>query len=141
MVVQSRGMSLTWTPPSFPRQKTAVHENTAKYAAINHEGGQLRNGGVIQPRPWMRSAYLGPYGDYDAVQEFADTYRRTGSIATAFQATAVGANNIMRQLIRFDGWPYDATTKRKNKTIVGPPRRNIVDLGGILEGQQPVRCR
>ena len=134
-------MSLTWTPPIFPRQKTAVHENTANYAAINHEGGELRNGGVIQARPWMLSAYLGPYGDYDAKQEFINAYRRSGSIATAFQATAVGANNTMRDLIRFDGWPYDATTKRRNKTIVGPPSRDIVDLGGILKGQQPVRYR
>lgn len=134
-------MSLTWTPPPFPRQKTAVHENTAGHAAINHEGGELRNGGVIQPRPWMLSAYLGPYGDYDAVQEFVDTYRRTGSITAAFRATAEEANNVMRQLIEFEGWPYDATTKRKNKEIVGPPTRNIKDLGGILEGQQPVRYR
>lgn len=132
-------MTLTWTPPQFPRQKTAIHENTAGHAAVVHEGAVLRNGGVIHSRPWMLSAYLGPYGDYDAVQEFVGVYKRTGNIATAFQATAVGANNTMRQLIRFEGWPYDATTKRKNKTIAGPPRRDIVDLGGILKGQQPVR--
>ena len=132
-------MTLTWTPPSLPRQKTAIHENTAVYATAIHEGARLRNGGSIQARPWMLSAYQGPYGDFDAIEEFTRTYRLSGSLATAFQSTAIGANNTMKGLIRFRGWPYDASTLRKNRQLIGPGTRDILDLGGLLKNQQPVR--
>lgn len=132
-------MTLTWNPPKLPIRKKAVHENTAGYAPIVHEGATLRSGGSIPPRPWMTSAYLGPYGDYKPLEAFADAFRRSNNLTTAFQATAVGANNVMRDLIRADVWPYDATTIRRNKQIVGPPKRNIVDLSGLLRAQQSVR--
>ena len=132
-------MSLKWTPPRLPTKKIAVHENTDPYAAAVHEGARLKIGGTIQARPWMMSAYQGPYGGYDAIGQFMSAYRQSSSISKAFRSTASRANNIMRQLIKFNGWPYNATTKRKNGQIVGPPTRNIFDKGGLARAQQPVR--
>ena len=139
MLGQSRDMALDWNPPRFPSQKTARHENVAGHATVVHEGAELDNGGRIFPRQFMTSAYLGPYGNYDALDTFVSRYRQTGNIAVAFRDTARGANDTMRSLIRFDGWPYDATTRRRNKTIARPPTRDIVDLGELEKSQRPVR--
>jgi hypothetical protein len=131
-------MTLTWNPPTLPAQKVAVHENTAAHATPVHEGARLNNGGVIEPRPWMTQAYLG--GLYDPVAEFAKQYRRTNSLATAFQATALGGQREMFTLLRADVWSWPNETRRRNGEVVGSPR-NIIDRGELYDNQQPVRYR
>ena len=131
-------MSLSWTPPRLPRQKTATHENTAPYSPIVVLGAQRKDGSRIPERDFMRLAYTGPFSELDAPQFFADQFKRTGSIAKAFRATAKAGNREQKRLIQAPVWSFDRNTFRKNGEIAGFTR-DIVDEGNLLRSHQAVR--
>ena len=125
----------------MPSRKIATHENTAGHAPIVALGARTRNGGIIPPRDFMRSAYTGPEGKYNAANEFVRAFGLSGNLATAFQATVNGGNVEQRRLIRSPVWRYDRATLRKNGALVPPGLRDIVDQGELISSHQPVRFR
>lgn len=61
---------------SFEMEKQGDHVNYSyhtPYAAINHEGGIMSNGGIMQPRPWVEEAVR----EYDPLNSFADILRES----------------------------------------------------------------
>lgn len=131
---------LTWKPPALPRQKEAVHSNTAEYAAIVHNGATLRNGGDYPASPWMLTAYFGSPAGFDPVSNFVDRFNSRESISDAFHDTANKANSEMKRLLRGKFWDWPRTTKRRNGTEVSSPR-DKVDTRNLLNSQEDVRFR
>ncbi|MEM9806619.1 MAG: hypothetical protein AAF959_15200 [Cyanobacteria bacterium P01_D01_bin.56] len=131
-------MTLKWTPPRLPRQKTATHSNTASYSPIVALGARRTDGTQIPERDFMRLAYTGPFSELSAPQFFTDNFNRTGSLAKAFRATAQAGNREQKRLIKAPVWSFDRNTFRKNGEIAGFTR-DIVDEGNLLRSHQAVR--
>lgn len=122
--------SLSWNPPNLPSNKTAVYTWTAEHSTVVHEGITLRNGTVVEARPWTRQARE----NLDLLKEFADQYKGTENLDQAFRGTAIAYNRQMQVEISSRVWDWPRDTKRKNGDIVGAPR-DIVDRGELANSQ------
>lgn len=122
--------TLRWNPPKLTAS-TAVYEWGVPYAAANHNGAKLRNGGTITPRPWTEYARE---EIIDLPDAFVDAFRSTDDLNQSFKITADKYNRAMKVSIRGKFWNWPNTTRRRNGTTVTSPR-DIVDTSDLLNSQ------
>ena len=123
--------TLRWNPPVLTSH-TARYEWGVPYAAAQHEGATLRNGGTIPPRPWTEYPLE---NGLRLDQDLAGNYRRSQNLSTAFKATATAYNRAMQEAIASPVWNWPRRTVRSDGSIAGSPR-SIVDTGDLLNSQK-----
>lgn len=125
-------MKLRWNPPR-PTISKATYAWLAPYAAPVHNGAILRNGGVIQARPWTDEAINDPQTDLEG--SFAENYQRTHNLDEAFKDTAYYLAGRFEFMIRDPRWNWEGETVRQNGDTVTSPR-DIVDTETLVNSQQ-----
>ena len=123
--------TLRWNPPKLTTA-TAVYTWGVPYAAAQHEGATLRNGGTIPPRPWTEYPLE---NGLKLDEDLADNYRRSQNLGTAFKATATTYNRAMQEAIAASVWNWPRRTVRRSGEVAGSPR-NVVDEGDLLNSQK-----
>ena len=123
--------TLRWNPPKLSAP-TAVYEWPVDYAAANHNGATLRNGGTIPARPWTEYPLE---NGLRLDEDLADNFKRSQNLDSAFRATATTYNRAMQQAIASPVWNWPRRTLRRSGEVAGSPR-NIVDEGDLLDSQK-----
>ena len=123
--------TLRWNPPTLTSH-TARYEWGVPYAAAQHEGATLRNGGTIPPRPWTEYPLE---NGLRLDQDLAGNYRRSQNLDAAFKDTAITYNRAMQEAIASPVWNWPRRTLRRSGEIAGSPR-NVVDQGDLLDSQK-----
>ena len=122
--------TLRWNPPKLTTS-TAVYEWGVDYAAANHNGATLRNGGTITARPWTEYARE---EIVDLLEAFSDAYKSTDDLTQSLRITADKYDRAMKVSIRAKIWNWPNVTRRRNGQTVSSPR-DIVDTGELLRSQ------
>ena len=123
--------TLRWNPPRLTSH-TARYKWGVPYAAAQHEGATLRNGGTIPPRPWTEYPLE---NGLRLDQDLAGNYRRSQNLDAAFKATAITYNRAMQEAIASPVWNWPRRTVRSDGSIAGSPR-DILDTGDLLNSQK-----
>jgi hypothetical protein len=124
---------LNWHPPEIPSMK-AVFYNLDPASVFAHEGFTRKDDSEAPDRPFITYGAEG-VNIKDTIKDNYNNQPHVGGVARAFEATAQIIHDEIMELITEDVWEWDRTTKRKSGEIVDSPR-NIVDLGGIRDGQR-----
>jgi hypothetical protein len=126
-------VKLKWNPPPI-KSMLAVFYNEDDAAVFAHEGTTRMDDSETPARPFITAGAE----SVDVLKEFKANYSgqiRLGAVERAFEAVADQIHEEIMYLITEDVWDWDRRTYRKSGEVVDSPR-NIVDLGGVRDGQK-----
>lgn len=126
-------MKLVWNPPEI-NPLVAVFYNEDDASVDAHEGFTRNDGTDAPARPFITYGAEAVDIPKEVVSNFGGDIQN-GGLKQAFEATAQTIHDEIMYLITEDVWDWDRTTHRRSGEVVTTPR-DIVDLGGVRDGQK-----